>query len=220
MSQGMAIFLHQPPWCRSISHHGLIGGRGSGLRVHGGDHRIFNNYIEGMNGYGIFLEGGTCTDTTHPLDPVDCTVAYNLVQGPGSAYSQTASSKNITYVGNIASMGSSNAGSGVMMVDAKLMKAGVVFTIGAGSPAVNAAMATFPYVMDDIQGKPRNDGKPDIGALELSPTRYGTRAPSPSPTSARWRGEAGLWLQHADAAGLRAPPSSGKTPRSLQLSRK
>ena len=186
----------------------LLGdGRGSGLRVHGGDHRIFNNYIEGMNGYGIFLEGGTSTDTTgvinehkqiykaqvvfntivnsggikvggsHPLDPVDCTVAYNLVQGPGSAYSQTATSKNITYAGNIASMASSNIGSGVMMVDAKLMKAGEVFSIGAGSPAVNAAMATFPFVMDDIQGKPRNDGKPDIGALELSPDPFRYKGP-------------------------------------------
>jgi hypothetical protein len=37
------------------------------------------------------------------------------------------------------------------------------------SPAVNAGMATFPYVLDDLAGKARTDGKPDIGAIELSP---------------------------------------------------
>jgi hypothetical protein len=176
-----------------------------GLRVSGGNHRIFNNYIEGTGGTGIFLEGGTSNDTTgvinehkqvyktevvfntvinaggivvggsHPLDPVDCTVAYNLVQGPGRLYSVTASSKNITFTGNLGSMGTSSVGGGVMVVDAKLMKVGGIFTIAAGSPAVNAGMGTFSYVMDDMQGKARQDGKPDVGAFEVSaePARFG-----------------------------------------------
>ena len=80
---------------------------------------------------GIFLEGGTSNDTSgvinehkqvyktevvfntvinsggilvggsHPLDPVDCTVAYNLAQGPGRLYGLTPSSKNITFVGSL-----------------------------------------------------------------------------------------------------------------------
>jgi len=170
-----------------------------GLRVSGGNHRIFNNYIEGVSGSGIFLEGGTSNDTTgvinehkqvyktevvfntvinsggivvggsHPLDPVDCTVAYNLVQGPGRLYSVTAGSKNITFTGNLGSMGTAGVGSGVMVVDAKLMKVGQLFTIAAGSPAVNAGLPAFAYVMDDIDGRARDDGKPDVGALEVSP---------------------------------------------------
>jgi hypothetical protein len=176
-----------------------------GLRVSGGNHRIFNNYIESASGSGIFLEGGTSNDTSgvinehkqvyktevvfntvinaggivvggsHPLDPIDCTVAYNLVQGPGRLYSVTATSKNITFTGNMGSMGTSSIGSGVMMVDAKLMKVGAVFTLGAGSPAVDAGMATFSYVMEDLEGKARKDGKPDVGALEVSPdpARFG-----------------------------------------------
>jgi hypothetical protein len=172
--------------------------KAQGLRVSGGNHRIFNNYIEGVGGGGIFLEGGTSNDSTgvinehkqvyktevsfntvinsggikiggsHPLDPIDCTVSDNLVQGSGSLYTQTPTSKNITFIGNIASLGSAGVRDGVMMVDAKLMKVGDVFTIAAGSPAVNAAMASPPYVMDDIEGKLRNDGKPDVGALEIS----------------------------------------------------
>jgi hypothetical protein len=170
-----------------------------GLRVSGGNHRIFNNYIEGVRGgSGIFLEGGTSDDKTgvinehkqvygtevvfntvidsggiqvggsHPLDPVNCTVAYNLVQGPGALYRVTGSSKNITVTGNLASMGTA-AINGVTMVDPKLMKVGDVFTIPATSPAVNAGLATFPYVTSDIEGKPRADGKPDVGAVEVSP---------------------------------------------------
>jgi len=181
-----------------------------GLRVSGGNHRIFSNYIEGVGGTGIFLEGGTSNDTSgvinehkqvyktevvfntviasggivvggaHPLDPIDCTVAYNLVQGPGRLYSVTSGSKNITFTGNMGSMGTSSVGSGVMMVDAKLMKVGAIFTIGGGSPAVNAGMATFPYVMDDMEGKARNDGKPDVGAFEVSaePARFGLLTPA------------------------------------------
>jgi hypothetical protein len=167
-----------------------------GLRVSGGNHRIFNNYIEGVGGSGIFLEGGTSNDTSgvinehkqvyktevvfntvigsggivvggsHPLDPVDCTVAYNLVQGPGSLYSVTASSKNITFTGNLASLGAAGR-SGVTMVDARLMKVGMIFTIATGSPAVDAGMASFAYVMDDLDGRGR-DGKPDVGAQEVS----------------------------------------------------
>jgi hypothetical protein len=176
-----------------------------GLRVGGGQHKIFNNYIEGVNPPGIFLEGGDSVDTAgipqdrkqvyktevvfntivnsggialggggHPLDPIDCTVAYNLVQGTGALYSTTPGSHNITYVGNIGFMGTSQVSTGVMLVDPKLMKVGSVFTIGPGSPAINAGMPTFPYVTEDVEGKSR-DSMPDIGANEVSPdmAKYG-----------------------------------------------
>src|SRR5262249_16357399 len=87
-----------------------------GIRVHGGQHKICNNYVEGVSGPGILLEGGESTDTngtlqdhkqvyktdvvfntiigtggivlggSHPLEPTDCAVAFNIVQG--GAYSQ------------------------------------------------------------------------------------------------------------------------------------
>jgi hypothetical protein len=42
-----------------------------------------------------------------------------------------------------------------------------IFTIAAGSPAVDAGMASFAYVMDDLDGRGR-DGKPDVGSQEVS----------------------------------------------------
>jgi hypothetical protein len=121
---------------------------------------VFNTIV---NAGGIALGGGG-----HVLGPVDCTVAYNLVQGPGSLFSQTADSSNNTFLGNIGFMGTSTVGTGVTMVDPQLMKVGDVYTIGAGSPAVNAGMPTFAYVTEDIEGKLR-DSMPDIGANEVSP---------------------------------------------------
>jgi hypothetical protein len=171
-----------------------------GLRVGGGQHKIYHNYVEGVGGGGIFLEGGDSVDTAgipqdrkqvyktdvvfntivnsggivvggggHTLDPVDCNISYNIVEGPGPLFSKTAGSTNISFVGNIGFMGTAGIPSGVMLVDPKLMKVGAVFAIGAGSPAVNAGMATFPYVTDDINGIPRSDGAPDVGANEVGP---------------------------------------------------
>jgi hypothetical protein len=169
-----------------------------GMRVNGGLHKIFNNYVEGVSAPGIWLEGGNSNDMggiiqdhkqvyktevvfntvvdsggisvggAHPLDPVDCTVAYNLVQGSGGLYSQTAGSTNIKFVGNIANPGTPGVKAGVMVVDPKLMKMGEVFTIGSGSPAVNAGLPTFPYLAEDIEGKRRSDPMPDVGANEVS----------------------------------------------------
>jgi hypothetical protein len=168
-----------------------------GLRVNGGQHKIFNNYVEGVSGPGIFLEGGNSTDNTgvlqdhkqvyktevvfntvvnaggiavggvHPMDPVDCTVAYNIVQGPGALYTLSGGTNN-KFVGNIANLGTPQVKDGVTTADPKLMKVGTVFSIGAGSPAINAGMPSYPYVMDDIQGKARKDGMPDVGANEVS----------------------------------------------------
>jgi hypothetical protein len=169
-------------------------GGAMGLRINGGQHKIFNNYVEGVKAPGIWLEGGNSNDTggilqdhkqvyktdvvfntvvnaggisvggSHPLDPTDCNVAYNVMQGSGGV-SVTGTSKNIKVLGNLASSGS--AGAGVMVADPKLMKVGEVFTIGPGSPAINAGMGTFSYVSLDITGKAR-DSMPDLGANEVS----------------------------------------------------
>jgi hypothetical protein len=57
---------------------------------------------------------------------------------------------------------------GVMMVDPKLMKVGDIFKLATGSPAIDAADTRYSMlVSDDFEGQPR-DGKPDIGADEVS----------------------------------------------------
>jgi hypothetical protein len=119
---------------------------------------VFNTVI---NAGGIVLGGGG-----HPLDPADCNVAYNLVQGPGTLFSKTGGT-NLAFTGNIGNNGTSMVTMGVKMIDPMLIKMGDVFIIGAGSPAVGAGTATFPYVTVDSTGKPR-DAMPDVGAFEVS----------------------------------------------------
>jgi hypothetical protein len=166
-----------------------------GIRVCGGDHRLFNNYVQGVDSPGIMLEGGDGTETMgmltdhkqvfrtevvfntivnnrgidvgggHQFKPIDCTVGYNLLQGSGPLISEAAGTVGTRYFGNMVN-GPSTVTTGVMMVDPKLMKVGDVFAIAAGSPAIDAAGAGIPYVTDDIDGRPRD--KPDVGADEVS----------------------------------------------------
>jgi hypothetical protein len=178
-----------------------------GIRIHGGEHKIYNNYIAGVGTFGINVEGGESTDMTgaltdhkqvygatiafntvvndqgieiggsHPLGPINCTIAYNLLQGSGMLLTENAGSQNNRYLGNIASGGMVNLAKGpdaVRMIDANLTKIGDVFRIGMGSPAVDAGdAAMFPFVTDDIDGKPRT--KPDVGADEwsMAPAKFG-----------------------------------------------
>src|SRR5213075_762820 len=139
-------------------------------RVCGGDHRVFNNYVEGVTGSAISLEGGDGTETTgmltdhkqvfrtqvmfntivnakgidvgggHEFKPFDCTVAYNLLQGSGPLISEAAGTVGTRYFGNMVN-GPSTVTTGVMMVDPKLMKVGDIFAIAPGSPAIDSAGA-------------------------------------------------------------------------------
>jgi poly(beta-D-mannuronate) lyase len=171
-----------------------------GMRVLGADHRIFNNYIEGITRTaGIFLRGGTNpaeneagTDfyrvyRTHivnntlvngrgiavgstDMPPLDCVIANNIVQNSsGAAIVNVGQGTKIE--GNIVFPMGAGATVGVMegsqMIDPKLMQMDGVFRISAGSPAIDAALGAYTYVMDDMDGHPR--AKADIGADEMAP---------------------------------------------------
>jgi hypothetical protein len=190
---------------RSSVYGNIILGDGvagsGGIRVLGGDHKIWNNYIAGVDGTGIELEGGESNDSTgnltdhkqvyraqvvfntivaagkqraisvgggHPMDPIDCTVANNLFQGAGPLMSQTATSKNTSYAGNIVNgaPGLSRSPSEVRIADPKLVKAGDLLKVAAGSVVIGAAAGTFSFVTDDFEGQARAKG--DVGADELS----------------------------------------------------
>jgi hypothetical protein len=179
----------------------------AGFRVYGGDHKIFNNYIAGVNGVAINIDGGESDDKTgaltdhkvtynvqvlfntvvngrgisigsgKPLKPRDITVAYNILQGAGPLITETAGTTNTKLIGNIVN-GNPGVTTGVMMMDPKLVKMGDVFKLAVGSPAIDAAEATYPFVTDDIDGQPR--AKPDIGADEIStaPVKFGILTPA------------------------------------------
>jgi hypothetical protein len=168
---------------------GLAGA--GGIRVHGGNHKIYNNYIEGTAKTGINLEGGEFDDNSgaptdhkqvystqvmfntligrplvvggaHPLDPHDCTFANNVVIG--STITQTATSMNNRFAGNIVT-GTGGVTTGVKNLDLKVMKVGDLTMPIAGGPVVDAADPLLS-VMTDISGLART--KPDVGAFELA----------------------------------------------------
>jgi poly(beta-D-mannuronate) lyase len=179
----------------------------AGIRIFGGNHKVYNNYIEGVSGFGILLEGGENDDAhgantdhkqvynatvafntivnksgielggSHPLEPLNTVVAYNIVQGSANPLTEAAGTTGTKWIGNIVNGGGPGpAGAGAMMIDPKLIKVGEVFEIGPGSPAIDAAtMAAqlLPFVAEDIHGRMRD--KADIGANELSsaPSLYG-----------------------------------------------
>jgi hypothetical protein len=111
----------------------------------------------------IVSSQGIAVGGSHPMEPHDCVVANNLLQG-GAMLSEVAGSMNNTYVNNFVNGGASLT-TGVKMVDPKLVKMGEIFRIAADSPAIDAADAKYS-VMDDIDGNARS-GKLDVGADEL-----------------------------------------------------
>jgi hypothetical protein len=175
----------------------------SGLRVYGGDHKIYNNYIAGVNGVAINIDAGNSEDdggalTDHKvsynvqvmfntivngrgisigsgktIQPRNIVVAYNLLQGAGPLITATGGT-GMRAVGNIVNGGAAGIGNGVQTADPRLVMMGDIFRISPGSPVVDAAdESMFPFVMEDIDGRPRS--KADVGAQELSPApaKYG-----------------------------------------------
>jgi hypothetical protein len=175
----------------------------SGLRIYGGNHKIYNNYIAGVSGVAILVDAGSSEDTTGMLtdhkvsygvqvmfntivsgrgiaigsgkmfQPRNILVAYNLLQGAGPLITATGGT-DMRSVGNIVSGGAAGIGSGVQSVDPKLVQMGDIFRITAGSPVIDAGdNSMFPFLTDDIDGRPRM--KADVGAQELSAAaaRYG-----------------------------------------------
>jgi hypothetical protein len=174
---------------------GLAAARG--IRVCGSQHKIYNNYIEGITASAaINLEGGdsdggpgdipgtahfrvynaSVVNNTvvnsrgidigggHEAAPKDCVIANNLVQNPsGGAGIIDTRSENPTYEGNITSAG---AAPGTKIADPKLVMKDGVFRLAEGSPAIDAAVGSYPYVTDDLDGQPRS--KNDVGADELA----------------------------------------------------
>jgi len=141
-----------------------FGGNDRPDRVH-----VFNNTIVN-NTQSILGE-------TRTLGATDFLLANNIiVSNTGTALTWGSTPTNPMYEGNIV-FGSMTDGaipaSGLTRVDPLLIRdANGILHISAGSPAINASFGSFPALVDDIDGQPRDtatDGKPpDVGADEFS----------------------------------------------------
>jgi hypothetical protein len=103
------------------------------------------------------------------MQPIDCTVAYNVLQGTGgTVLSEAAGTLNTRYLGNIVTSGTTaiKGTDAIRFVDAKLTKVGEIWKLATGSPAIDGASAMFSFVTEDFEGQPRVT--PDVGADEWS----------------------------------------------------
>jgi len=65
---------------------GVPVGESGGIRVSGEDHRIFNNYIQGVHGSGIWIQNGSSANAWYGYQPVkNLEVVHNTIVDPGRA---------------------------------------------------------------------------------------------------------------------------------------
>ena len=182
-----------------------------GVRLHGDDHRVFNNYFDGLTGSGsaapLALPNGdadegasldytrhfrvrraevafnTLVENTHAIElgyddggralpPEDASFDNNLVRGeegflvriftpaPGTQWQG-----NLMWPTGSASLGIAPT-AGITVANPHLTLVGELWRIGGQSVAVDAAAPGLPWVVNDMDGQPRD--VPDIGADEFS----------------------------------------------------
>jgi hypothetical protein len=105
--------------------------------------------------------------------PVDSLVADNLVVGSaGPLFAELKQPAGVTYSGNIAyPTGDATVGLAVgpreiRVADPRLERVDGLWRLRPG-PATNTAIGSYPFLVDDVDGQPR-DRRPDVGADEVS----------------------------------------------------
>jgi poly(beta-D-mannuronate) lyase len=125
----------------------------------------FNTFVDNSHTFDI----GAGKDSELSLPPLDCVIANNIVQGTSSPLiTLTDVPVNMTWQGNIfygATLGVTQP-QGITIVN-PLLSADGLWRPVASSPAVDAAVGSFPYVSIDMDGQART-GQFDIGADEVS----------------------------------------------------
>jgi poly(beta-D-mannuronate) lyase len=174
---------------------GLASARG--IRVCGSQHRIYNNYIEGITASSaINLEGGdqdggpgdipgTAHFRVYNAQVVNNTIVNSrgIDIGGGHQFApkdcRVANNlvQNPMGAGIVATLGENVTYEGNMatagpgpngtVADPKLVKMDGAFRIAAGSPAIDKAVGSYDFVKDDMDGQPR--AKADVGADEMAP---------------------------------------------------
>jgi poly(beta-D-mannuronate) lyase len=127
----------------------------------------FNTFVNNSHNFEI----GAGKDSELSLPPVDCIIANNIVQGTNAPLiTLTDVPLNITWQGNIfygTSLGITQP-EGVAIVNPQMsLSADGLWRPASSSPAVDAAVGTYPYVTIDMDGQGRT-GPFDIGADEIS----------------------------------------------------
>jgi hypothetical protein len=136
------------------------------LRTSFVNNTLVNNYHN--------IEIGYTNSGNYSKPPKDLLIANNIVVGTENPFfiyystplSQTISG-NIMYPSGTATLGITATTSQVNVVDPQLQYADSIWRLSSSSPAIDAAPASYSYVVSDIDGQTRS-GAVDIGADEYS----------------------------------------------------
>ncbi|MDR6879294.1 hypothetical protein J2X61_001041 [Bacillus sp. 3255] len=177
-----------------------------GFRIYGTDHRIYNNYFEGLTLDAINLDGGdwdggpdstnyssgdlskhwrvyraqvannTIVDSTFGIiigrsytsAPVDSRVANNIVRNSTGTLYEEVKTSNTVFEGNIG-YGStlnnrSRTSSEIRNITPSFTTINGLQKLSSGSAAVDAAVGSYSYVTQDMDGQTRSVN--DVGADE------------------------------------------------------
>jgi hypothetical protein len=171
---------------------------GSGVRFHGNDHKVFNNYVENTGDRAIVFGKGSETDSgptstshdrpdrvtvafntligtgavvdsdTGTYAPKDCVFANNIIKGSSSKFIDMMSGSTVKYEGNIIWGGTAGISSGYRSVDPKLVR-DANGLLRLSSGSPAIETSAGTYSYVTRDFDPQSRvGRPDVGADEYS----------------------------------------------------
>ncbi|GGU75438.1 polysaccharide lyase 6 family protein [Lentzea flava] len=171
---------------------------GSGIRFHGNDHKVFNNYVENTGDRAVVFGKGSETDSgptstshdrpdrvavtfntligtgavvdsdTGTYAPKDCILANNIIKGSSSKFVDMMSGSTVKYEGNIIWGGTAGISSGYRSVDPKLVRDSNGL-LRLSSSSPAIETSAGTYSYVTRDFDPQSRvGKPDVGADEYS----------------------------------------------------
>jgi hypothetical protein len=171
---------------------------GSGIRFHGNDHKVFNNYVENTGDRAIVFGKGSETDSgptstshdrpdrvtvafntligtgavvdsdTGTYAPKDCVFANNIIKGSSSKFIDMMSGSTVKYEGNIVWGGTAGISTGYRSVDPKLVRDSNGL-LRLASGSPAIESSAGTYSYVMKDFEPQSRaGKPDVGADEYS----------------------------------------------------
>ncbi len=171
---------------------------GSGIRFHGNDHKVFNNYVQNTGDRAIVFGKGSETDSgptstshdrpdrvtvafntligtgavvdsdTGTYAPKDCVLANNIIQGSSSKLIDMMSGSTVKYEGNIVWGGTAGIPSGYRSVDPKLLRDANGLLRLASGSPAIESSAGTYSYVTRDFDPQARSGKPDVGADEYS----------------------------------------------------
>jgi hypothetical protein len=171
---------------------------GSGIRFHGNDHKVFNNYVENTGDRAIVFGKGSETDSgptstshdrpdrvtvafntligtgavvdsdTGTYAPKDCVLANNIIKGSSSKFVDMMSGSTVKYEGNIIWGGTAGISSGYRSVDPKLVRDSNGLQRLSSGSPAIETSAGTYSFVTQDFDPQSRVGKPDVGADEYS----------------------------------------------------